>query len=200
MLDIDNDILFLHPPKTAGTSISKSMSSAWCGEWINHYYWSQWATRIQHIPRIVFGVWRNPVARFFSSINWQKTIASYHHHRDFPPGDYAFMSSRPVSEIVDAIHAGDYKPVFGGFTPQKRWSDGVDMVWIRYENLEHEYDLFVQRERLPYRELEHWNSTSMKFDTDLPEETLAKVKQLVEADLNHTPTFYHEKPIGSAGV
>lgn len=200
MLDLDNDVLFLHPPKTAGTSISKSMSSPWCGEWVNHFYWSQWASRIKHVPRIVFGVWRDPVARFLSSINWQKTIASYHHHRDFPPGDYAFMSSRPVDEIVDAILSVEYVPVFGGFTPQKRWSEGCDMVWLRYENIKQEYDAFVEQEGLPYRPLEHWNSTSQKVNTTLPLETLAKVMSLVEADLNHTPTFYHEKPIDPARV
>jgi hypothetical protein len=63
----DKDILFIHIPKTGGTSISKWLSNFCNGERLGpkHGDLFDWQTK-NHVPQFVFTTVRNPYARLLS--------------------------------------------------------------------------------------------------------------------------------------
>lgn len=147
----EHKLIFIHNPKTAGTSImnyfdmdvrTHDFSTSSRAKFSK--YWNNYKK---------FVVIRNPWDRFYSSFKYSKNEESYYHSlNDDKPihPDYHIIKNMKFDEFVEFFGYNRHLLRHQQWYPQKRyWMDGVEI--IRYEHLNSDLSKFLDKEiNLPY--------------------------------------------------
>lgn len=137
-----NEIIFIHIPKNAGTSIEKALKMSDTGHKPWSYYYKKYSNEWKTYKKLA--VFRNPIDRLISCYNYAKMENSYWHsvsgnsiYGKHP--DYDFASSNSIEVIIDGLSNRDLSLHHPGWDLQSKWitSSGHLMVsdLVMIENL-----------------------------------------------------------------
>lgn len=166
----DQKVFFIHIPKTAGTTVEKSLNK---GEWLTarHYTFDQFlATGRKRKDFTIFTIVRNPHARIYSVFQWLNYLR---YERKQPIAELDFKSH--IKEIEKYFKEGERgKPHYvngqiyfvpGMIETFDWWTGGIENVdhILKFENLEKDanklfeetglkIDLSIKENVNPYRE------------------------------------------------
>jgi hypothetical protein len=156
--------IFIHIPRTAGTSIKEALEIPGTGHRPWQFYYD--FHRACWNAYIKFTVVRNPWDRAVSAYNYTIMKKSYWHdnqNRIHPHPDYDLLSGKSFTEYCEILLKRNYLLVHKAWYPQYFWivklgknsnSYQVNVI-LRYENLENDFAdlckrLKVGNIRLPY--------------------------------------------------
>ena len=179
------NLLFVHVPKNAGTSIEKHCNMRYSGHhsWNIYkenfpYEWSNYSS---------FAIIRDPIDRFISCYRYAKMEKSYWHssikndssiHGKHP--DYLITKLLDINSFIEIIYLYRINLMHPGWFPQYRWiSDGksimVDKI-IQYENLNSELKM------IGISNLPNLNITRGSDDIYISEDNIKIIKELYIKD------------------
>ena len=164
--DLKNNILFIHIPKNAGTSISRSLNM-----YHNHYrylYYTQILDENQLSSLYKFCVVRNPWDRIVSCYTYAKMLHSYYHSPnkttlyEIHP-DYELLKYKSFLECVKLLRSNPEKFKHESWLNQKHWiTDQHDNIVMD------EIFMFENLEKLSYKfnflKIPHINISTRKKD------------------------------------
>ena len=104
MINHDRGWVFLHPPKTGGTSIESVLRGA---PRAAHFTHKQYKQRIEGKPYFFFATVRNPFARVVSEYFWSTNTA----HKWPDPEYKKFFKGLSFKEFVHKFYSLEYKDV-----------------------------------------------------------------------------------------
>ncbi|MGJ8676102.1 MAG: sulfotransferase family 2 domain-containing protein [Akkermansiaceae bacterium] len=168
--------IFIHVPKTAGTSVYKSLQL----NKSHHYSLKDYESFINPFfyKRLMkFAIVRHPFSRFVSLYNYARLEESEHHSASNPDSapygkhlDYDILKSSNISQAVDLLIAGKLRHdlSFNHWQPQTTWtidSKGQipDLIG-KLENLD-DFVIEVRKKMGIHLNLEHANKSSASDKT-----------------------------------
>lgn len=170
----DLKLIFIHIPKTAGMSISKSFEQAWSLE--NHKIATYYSEE-KYIDYLKYAIVRNPFSRLVSIYNYIKSKHYYKGKSICGPGDELLPFSSWLLYNLEAYEGSFKDNNFNGraknrfkkgssfwFAPQHNWlydqagELGVNKI-LKLENLDEEFKKFMIELNLEIK-LYHINKTS----------------------------------------
>jgi len=167
MISYKNKFIFIHTPKTAGTSIMKALNN--CNIIGEGHHTLQEIIRLNNLRScdlknfFKFSVVRNPWSLAVSNYHYSKAHKSYWHSRDGSTKygqhpDYDFAKNSNFDSYIDALIQGKLKHKYS-MIQQVHWIDErLDFV-LRYENLEEDFKKVCQHLSLTDINLPRINSS-----------------------------------------
>jgi len=184
MINHKANFIFIHIPKTGGTSIEQALLRD------NPLKWQWWKAKHEYMyPDVLNKVAKcNGIESYFSFSfvrnPWDKIVSQYHYNRDwFGMGDYTF------DEYIRAFNKGRKisanNPYLLPWITDNKGNVLVDFIG-RFENLQEDFDtvcdkIGTKRQRLPYK-----NKTKHKHYTEYyNDETRAIVAEKYAKDIEY---------------
>lgn len=192
MIIKDKKIIFLHIPKTGGTSIMKSLRPHGL-EGSGHMQLSRIFQKYNINSKnrndyLVFTVSRNPWDLVVSNFAYIKMKKSYWHSSDGSTKygehpDYNTVKNMNFKEFVYALKDKKIKSTYNTL-PQSYWIDRkVDYI-IRFENMSKDFETLCKKVGLPNIELLHLNkSKHQDYKKYYDKELISIVEKLYAKDI-----------------
>lgn len=173
---VREDIIFIHVPKTGGTSI---------GEWLGGLLFDNHPTLDMlskyHTDQLTFGIVRNP---------WDRAYSGWNYLFNTPGIDTNFQTyidKTPIPTFEEFLYSLDTVKTeqvwFDGRTSQTAWLDSVDIV-LSFHNLERDFR-HIQKALNDFRPLPKLNVSSphAHYRSYYTPETRALVADIFEDDI-----------------
>jgi chondroitin 4-sulfotransferase 11 len=184
--------IFIHVPKTAGTSIKKVFDFKIGGHWPWYYYAENHAQLWQQYTS--FAVVRNPWDRAVSAYRFFQMKTSYWHTAATrPPIDYEVLHEKSFEECLEMVECQRERLKAMAWHNQTAWlagpkaPDGRVMVnqVLRFENLDQDFAELCQTLDLPPQPLLKMNRSkrSRDYQRYYNDETRARVERVYAADI-----------------
>lgn len=184
LIDHNKKFIFIHIPKTGGTSIARALNIVPKG----HITTNQ-VKKIIHNDiyesYFKFCFVRNPIDRFISLYKYARMLESYHHSNSKSMNgtrmksrheDYELLKNSNINDCVNHLINNRLKHDwrYNLWQPQINWikndKEGLDVDFIgKYENIEDDFNIILHRLNLP--------------KINLPQLNLSK-KENIKHDLN----------------
>ena len=175
-IDYKNEIIFIHIPRNAGTSILRSFKM----NYIGHHNWDDYK-RLNSYWMInkykKFCVFRDPLKRFISSYNYASMEKSFWHpdiagiHKD-----YDICKKLDINGIARLLERG-VELWHESWIPQNYWIQGLDDILIlKYENI----SLDIQKV-YPNASL-YYDNVSEKLSHDITDYTKQFIREFYKKD------------------
>ena len=173
---VTKDVIFIHVPKTGGTSI---------GDWLGGLQFDGHPTLDMlskyHDGQLTFGVVRNP---------WDRAVSGWNYLFKTPHIDTNFQSyidKTPAPTFEEFLYQLDTVKTeqfwFDGTTPQVAWLDPVDIV-LSFHNLQNDFR-HIQYALNDFRPLPRLNASipHINYRSYYTPETRALVSEIFEQDI-----------------
>jgi hypothetical protein len=165
MINHEHKYIFIHVPKTAGTSIVKALDLPDKGHYTQLEIYKRYEGAHDISKYFSFGFVKNPWARFLSLYFYlirtsKKTSLTF--------SEYAkrFKSERPILSLntkefkKSGVSLRHYLPQFNFFL-----IDDINYIG-KTENIQHCFDIVCDKIGIPHQQLPHKNATTHKHYTE----------------------------------
>ena len=175
-IDYKNEIIFIHIPRNAGTSILRSFKM----NYIGHHNWDDYK-RLNSYWMInkykKFCVFRDPLKRFISSYNYASMEKSFWHpdiagiHKD-----YDICKKLDINGIARLLERG-VELWHESWIPQNYWIQGLDDILIlKYENISQDIQKVYPNASLNY------DNVSEELSHNITDYTKQFIKEFYKKD------------------
>lgn len=187
-----NRCIFIHIPRTAGTSIKEALDLPGRGHPTWQYFHDNYPDKWKAYTK--FAVVRNPWDRVVSAFTYAKMWKSYWHNtRMGPHPDYSVLHDKTFHECCEMLKDRRDLLKHEAWFPQYLWIAGVhnnsvfmvvDHI-LRYENLEDDFSLLCERLDWGDIRLPKVNQSAREdYRTYYSEDTMNIVRDLYATDID----------------
>ena len=165
MINSQHKFIFIHIPKTGGTSIEKAFNQHPVVQ--KHRTMTQYENMLHaNIDQyFLFSVIRNPWDRMVSYWNWRQ--GKYWAPIDGKMSIFSEWLRYITSLDLNKESSNDFKMAISSqFTSLKNKNNKIIVDLIRFENLQNDFDTVCEKIGIPQQQLPHYNKTNHKHYTE----------------------------------
>lgn len=175
MISNKHKFIFIHIPKTGGTSIEKAFNQNLVGE--KHRTMTQYENILDtNIDQyFLFSVIRNPWDRMVSYWNWRQ--GKYWAPIDGKMNIFSEWLKYVMSLNLKKESSNDFKMAISSqFSSLKNKKNKIILDLIRFENLQNDFNSVCDKIGIPQQQLPHYNKAKHKHYTEYYDD---KTRQIV---------------------
>lgn len=185
MINDKHKFIFIHIPKTGGTSIEQAFNQNRVRQ--KHRTMTQYENMLHaNIDQyFLFSVIRNPWDRMVSYWNWRQ--GKYSAPIDGKMNIFSEWLRYIISIDLNRESRNDFKMAISPqFTSLKNKNNKIIVDLIRFENLQNDFDTVCEKIGIPQQQLPHYNKTNHKHYTEYyDEETNQIVAEKYAKDIEY---------------